>query len=118
MKKQKKIKVNKVDNVKKKLIEIPDDIKVLYGKFYIFTGVMFIFLLLYPFLIMPDINMITNIGILLMMPIFYIIMVVEVLKKRMTYRSLLFVLWVVLFFVTYVVSLVKFIIFTWKLVLF
>lgn len=101
-------KINKENELK----GIPKDIKVLYGKFYLFTGIIFIFLLLYPFLIMERINIITNIGILLLMPIFYIIMIVEVIKKRSTYRSYLFVLWIVLFFITYVISLVKFIIFT------
>ena len=72
----------------------------------------FIFLLMYPFLIMDSISMITNIGILLMMPLFYIIMIVEVIKKRETYRSFIFWIWIVLFFITYIVSLIKFIVFT------
>lgn len=106
----KKPKSNK-DN-KNVLLEVPKHIKVLYGKFYVFTGIIFIFLLLYPFLIMDHINIITNIGILLLMPIFYIIMVKEVLNKRETYRSFIFWIWIVLFFITYIVSLIKFIIYT------
>ena len=107
MKKHKNNKDNK--NV---LLEIPKHIKVLYGKFYVFTGILFIFLLIYPFLILKHISLITNIGILLLMPAFYIIMVVEVLKKRETYRSFIFWIWVVLFVITYIISVIKFIIFT------
>ena len=103
---------NNKDNKNNVLLDIPKHIKVLYGKFYVFTGIIFIFLLMYPFFIMDSISMITNIGILLMMPLFYIIMIVEVIKKRETYRSFIFWIWIVLFFITYIVSLIKFIVFT------
>lgn len=104
----KKHKNNKCDN---KSLHIPSNIKVLFGKFYVYSTIIFFFLLLYPFIIMQNINMITNVALLLMMPIFYSFLTIEVIRKRETYRSIFFLFWNVLFWVTYVISVVKFIIF-------
>ena len=86
MKKQKTTKV---------VEEIPKDKQLLFGKFYFYSA----FILLF----------VGNIITLVLIPILYVIMVIDVLKKRETYKSALFLMCVVLILSTYLFSLIKFI---------
>ena len=103
MKKQKTVKSTKV------VEEIPKDKQILFGKFYCYSAFVLLFIILYPFYIMKYLSFIGNIITLILIPILYVFMVIEVLKKRETYKSALFLITVVLILSTYLFSLVKFI---------
>jgi len=103
MKKQKTIKEAKV------LEEVPKDKKILFGKFYFYSAFILLFIILYPFYVMKYLSFVSNIITLVIIPILYIFVIIDVLKKRETYKSTLFFITVVLILSTYLFSLVKFI---------
>ena len=108
MKKQKTTKVAE---------EVPKDKQLLFGKFYFYSAFVLLFIILYPFCIMEYLSFVGNIITLIVIPILYVFMVIDVLKKRETYKSTIFLVCVVLILSTYLFSLIKFI-FGWNLVLF
>lgn len=75
---KKKITINKKsDNA------IPNEIKIIFGKFYVFSIIYIIFFfVLFPFMIMKRISMISSFLIILFLILFYIYMIVDVYKKR------------------------------------
>ena len=97
--------------------EIPKDKQLLFGKFYFYSAFVLLFIILYPFCIMEYLSFVGNIITLIVIPILYVFMVIDVLKKRETYKSTIFLVCVVLILSTYLFSLIKFI-FGWNLVLF
>ena len=100
MKKQKTTKV---------VEEIPKDKQLLFGKFYFYSAFILLFIILYPFFVMEYLSFVGNIITLVLIPILYVIMVIDVLIKRETYKSALFLMCVVLILSTYLFSLIKFI---------
>lgn len=100
MKKQKTAKV---------VEEIPKDKQLLFGKFYFYSAFILLFIILYPFFVMDYLSLVGNIITLVLIPILYIIMIIDVLKKRETYKSALFLICVVLILSTYLFNLIKFI---------
>ena len=100
MKKQKTAKV---------VEEIPKEKQLLFGKFYFYSAFILLFIILYPFFVMEYLSFVGNIITLVLILILYIIMIIDVLKKRETYKSALFLICVVLILSTYLFRLIKFI---------
>ena len=100
MKKQKTTKV---------VEEIPNDKKLLFGKFYFYSAFVLLFIILYPFCIMEYLSFVGNIITLIVIPVLYVFMVIDVLRKRETYKSTIFLVCVVLILSTYLFSLIKYI---------
>ena len=89
---------------------IPKEVKVLFGKFYLFSIIVFLFLFVfYPLFIINNVSIVSNIFILILFPLFFLYMVIEVLKNKGKYGSGLFWLFVVIFIVTYVLMVIKFV---------
>lgn len=89
--------------------EIPKEIKIVFGKFYIFSIFIFILLLMYPFFIMKYISIYSNVAIVIVLPVLYLLMIIDIVRKREVYRSSLFPLFIIFFLLTYVFTIVKFI---------
>ena len=70
--------------------EIPKEIKIVFGKFYIFSIFIFILLLMYPFFIMKYISIYSNVAIVIVLPVWYLLMIIDVVRKREVYRWTLF----------------------------
>lgn len=87
---------------------IPKEVKVLFGKFYLFSILVYLFLfVLYPLFIVNNVSVVSNIFILILFPLFYLYMIIEVLRNKGKYGSSLFWLFVIIFVVTYVLMVVK-----------
>lgn len=106
VKKNKKIKQKlKIDNQ----MTVPDKIKILYGKFFLFSIVYLVFFAgLYPFLLISKLSSIGSILIFILLLGFYVYMVVDVVKHRENYNSSIFVLLIILVLVAISFSVVKF----------
>lgn len=103
-KEKKKITINKkIDTA------IPNEIKILFGKFYVFSIIYIIFFsVLFPFVIMKRISMISSFLIILFLAVFYIYMIVDVYKKKKEYNSTVYMMLIVLVLVSISFSIVKF----------
>ena len=98
---------------KKKLVEpprvsmydtVPDDIKMLFGKFYAYSLLYLVFFgILYPFILMYYLNKIFTI-------IMFIIIIIDIKKKIDKYKSNVFILFIILVLFAISFSIVRFII--------
>ncbi len=78
---------------------IPDEIKILYGKFIIYSFLMTLFFgFLFPFLLLDKISKISSFFLFLVLVLFYIFILIDVFRRRKTYHSTLFYILVFLFF--------------------
>lgn len=88
---------------------IPNDIKILFGKFYFFSILYIIFfLILFPFLFKPRISLISSILIMILLALFYVYIVFDVLKKEKGFKSYLLSVFILLVLFAYSFSLIKF----------
>jgi len=71
---------------KKNVIEIDEDIRKVFGKFYLFSVVIIIFLSIFPF-IYKYLNGIFSLVLLLFILVFYIYMVIDLFKKKNKFWS-------------------------------
>lgn len=106
------VKKNKKINQKLKIdnqMTIPDKIKILYGKFFLFSIIYLIFFAgLYPFFLVSRLSKIGSILILILLLGLYIGMVLDVMKHRENYNSSIFVLLILLVLIAISFSVVKF----------
>ena len=87
---------------------LPDDIKVLFGKFYVFSFILILFLsVIFPFLIMNRISLISRIFVLVVLFIFYVYVVIDVSKKKKSFNSSIFILLITLVVMSFVTSIIK-----------
>lgn len=92
--------------------EIPDEIKVLFGKFYIFSIIYLIFfLVIFPFCLLERISLLNLLAILLFLSLFYIWIIVDVFKKKKNFSSNLFVILLISVILAISFSIVKLIFF-------
>lgn len=97
----------KIDNQ----ITIPDKIKVLYGKFFLFSMLYLLFFaILYPFFLVSRMSKIGSILIFVLLVGFYIYIIIDVLKHRENYNASIFVLLILLVMIAISFSIVKFLI--------
>ncbi len=100
----------KVKNISRKEMyeEVPNDIKVIYGKFYFYSLIYLIFfLVLFPFVLASRISMFSSGLIVGMLGVFFIYMIVDVIKKSKTYRSIYFYVLILLVVLSISFSIVK-----------
>lgn len=108
IKEEKNIKNKEIKKIKK---EIPDEIKILYGKFYVFSFIyIFFFGVLYPFLFMERIKAWASILLFLLLGSFYIYMIVDVIKHKGRFNSTKFTLLILLVVMAFSFSIVKFVV--------
>lgn len=94
---------------KEMIASIPDDIKIIYGKFTIFSIIYLIFFfIIYPFLLVDRISKIGSIMILVLMSLFYVYMIIDVWKKKKTYIADGYVLMIPLVIAAISYSVIKF----------
>ena len=92
--------------------EIPDNIKVIFGKFYFFSLLYLIFfLIIYPFVLIERFSLFNLLILLIFLSLFYIWIIIDVVKKKKGYNSNLFVLLIGLVILAISLSVVKLIIF-------
>ncbi len=97
------------DYIKQYKNEIPDDIRILFGKFYVFSFIYLIFfLIIYPFILIKSFSLINLVLIISFLTIFYLFIVIDVIKKKKQFRSNLFILLIILVFIAISFSIVKF----------
>jgi len=103
---KKKISKETKEELKK---NIPNEVKILFGKFYFFSVVYVIFfLILFPFLFRPRISLLSSILIMILLALFYVYIVIDVLRKERGFKSYLFSVFILLVVFAYSFSLIKF----------
>lgn len=106
-----KVKMKK-SNTKKIISEIPDEIRIMYGKFYIFSLLYIIFFgLLYPLFFVKIISFWSSIIVFLSLIIMYIYMIIDVFKRKKTFNSNLFFYLIFLVFLVISLSIGRFLFF-------
>jgi hypothetical protein len=105
---------------KKKLVEppkvsmydtVPEDIKMLFGKFYAYSSLYILFFgILYPFFLMYYLNKIFTIVLFIMLIGLYGIIIYDVTKKKDKYKSNMFVIFIILVMFAISFSIVRFIV--------
>ena len=106
---------------KKKLVEpprvsmydtVPDDIKMLFGKFYAYSLLYLVFFgILYPFILMYYLNKIFTIIMFIILIVLYIFIIIDIKKKIDKYKSNVFILFIILVLFAISFSIVRFIIY-------
>ena len=108
---KKKTKQKKVINQETIHSQIPDEVKVALGKFYIFSMVYIIFFgFIFPFVLVDNISLLSQILSFVLLLGFYIFILIDVFKKKLKFTSTLFVVLIVLVFVLMSFSIVKMIV--------
>ncbi len=108
---KKKTKQKKVINQETIHSQIPDEVKVALGKFYIFSMIYIIFFgVIFPFVLVDNISLLSQILSFVLLLGFYIFILFDVFKKKLKFTSTLFVVLIVLVFVLMSFSIVKMIV--------
>lgn len=103
-------KINKLKEIQVKK-EIPEEIKVLFGKFYVFSFIyLFFFFVVYPFLLVEKLRVWSSVIIFVLLGGFYIYMIGDVLSHKGRYSSTAFLFLILLVLTAMSFSLVKFIV--------
>lgn len=101
----KKVKNNNRREYKKK---IPEEIKVLFGKFYVYSFVISLFFfIVYPFWLVKCLSKWSLIGILVVSFIFYLSILYDVKKKKKHFSSSIFMVLIFIVFSSFLFSLAK-----------
>ena len=105
---------------KKKLVEpprvsmydtVPEDIKILFGKFYAYSILYLIYFgLLYPFFLMYYLNKIFTVCLFIGLTLLYGVIIYDIKKKIGKYKSNVFIVFIILVVFTLSFSIIKFII--------
>ena len=105
---------------KKKLVEpprvsmydtVPDDIKMLFGKFYAYSLLYLVFFgILYPFILMYYLNKIFTVILFIVLVVLYGYIIYDIRKKTDKYTSNLFYFLIVLVFISVSISIVRLVI--------
>jgi len=89
--------------------QIPDNIKVLYGKFYVFSFIyIFFFSILYPLWLVKVLNKLSSLILFIFLGSFYIYMIIDVRKNKGRFNSTVFMLLILFVVMAYSFSIVKF----------
>ncbi|MBQ4030270.1 MAG: hypothetical protein II625_00830 [Bacilli bacterium] len=105
---KKKEKSKKVINEEVIKSQIPDEVKIALGKFYIFSMLYLIFFgVVFPFMLIDSISLVSQILAVIFLTGFYVYMLIDVKKKKMKFTSTLFVILTILVFILISFSIVK-----------
>ncbi|MBQ8659377.1 MAG: hypothetical protein IJ475_00870 [Bacilli bacterium] len=97
------IDVNEVKDSK-----IPDDVRVLFGKFTVFSTILIVFLsLIYSLVLVKNLTKFTSIGILVVLFLFYLYMVFDVIRHKGKYSSVLFVVLIISTMLSFGIAILK-----------
>lgn len=101
---------HKKKNISKEMNKaIPNDIKVLFGKFYLFSVIYLIFfLIIYPFILVKIVTRLSSIILFCLLTVFYVYMIVDVQRNKKTYNSIFYVILITLVFMAISFSIIKF----------
>ncbi len=109
-----KNKGSKVDKKKLKEIykkEVPEEIRVLFGKFIVFSILYLIFFGgIYPFFLVSHFHKVNLILILVFLSLFYVFIIIDVIRKKKHFNSILFVILLLLVIISISFSIVKLVI--------
>ena len=87
---------------------LPNEIRVLFGKFYVFSFILIVFLgIIFPFIVMDRISFISRILVLVVLFIFYTYVVIDVIRKKKSFTSTIFILLITLVLASFVTSIIK-----------
>ena len=105
----KKVK-NKKKNIGKDMYNaVPDDIKIVFGKFYTYSFIYLIFFsYIYPFILLGNINDFIAGLVVGFLFVFYIYMILDAKKKIKHFSSWLYSVLIVLVFLSMFFSVIKF----------
>lgn len=112
----KKVEKTKEKEKKKKYKEelrasVPDEVKIIFGKFYVFSFVMIVFLaIIFPFFLVNRFHKINLILILIALALFYLYMVIDVIRHKKNFNSGIFIILIVLVIISLSFSVVKLIV--------
>ena len=95
----------------KHLKSIPKEVRISFGKFYVFSILIFVFLLVYSFII-SKISVVSNVSLLILLPILYVVMLIDNYRKCKHFKSTLLYILVFLNLIMYICAFIKFIYFT------
>ena len=109
LKQLKKLKNKRKSN--KQFESVPKEIRVIFGKFYCYSLVLLVFFITYSF-IKKYISFISNIALLVILPILYVLMIIDAFRKCKTFRSVMFYIFIFLNTVAYICGIIKFVYFT------
>lgn len=107
----------KVKHKKKELEEfkkemkasIPDEIKVIYGRFFVFSIIYLIFFfIVYPMFLVNKLSKLSSVILFIGLIIFYVYMIIDVWKKKKSYISQGCVILIPIVFIAISFSIVKF----------
>ena len=88
--------------------QIPDEVKVALGKFYIFSMIYMIFFgVIFPFIIIENVSLVSQILAVVFLVAFYVYMLIDVIKKKKRFTLTLFVFLIVVVFILISFSIVK-----------
>ena len=105
--KKKKNKVVETPNVSLQE-SIPEDIKMLFGKFYAYSLLYILFFaVLYPWFLMYYLNNIFSVVLIIGLCVLYLYIVYDIKKKTNKYISNVFFILILLVFISFSVSIVK-----------
>lgn len=96
----------KKHNKKKLKNEIPDEIKILFGKFYVYSLIIILILVFFPF-ILNSTSIEFSIFIFLVLICFYLSILKNIFKKKEKFTSILFVFMMFLTFLLFSIVLLK-----------
>lgn len=96
-----------VNNVVRK--EIPNEIKILFGKFYLFSFIYILFFsIIYPLFLINILTELSSVIIFIFLIIFYIYIILDVKKKKNNYNSSMYVILILLVLTSISFSIIKF----------
>jgi CDP-diglyceride synthetase len=103
-------KISKKNSVSKEMYKaIPEEIKIAFGKFYIFSFIyLLFFLIIYPFFLINNVNNLFSFIILIFLILFYIYMIIDTRMRVKRFVSNLYYLLILFVFFSISFSVVKF----------
>lgn len=109
MKKKNKKEINNEKKTREIMREqIPEDIRILFGKFYLFSiAYVFFFAFAFPFFLMYYISWVSKILTIVFLSCFYIYILIDVHKKRKRFTSSIYIFLIVLVIVSISFSIIK-----------
>ena len=109
MKKKETKEKKNLKQIKEKMnSQVPDEIKLIFGKFYVFSLIYVLFFgIAFPFYVMEHISLVSRIMQIVLLSLFYIYIVIDVKKKRKTFMSTIYIVLIVLVALSISFSIVK-----------
>ena len=109
MKKKENKKAKKEKEVKETMnSQVPDEIKTVFGKFYVFSLIYILFFgIAFPFYVMDHISLVSRILQIVLLSLFYIYIVIDIRKKRKTFMSTIYIVLIIMVVLSISFSIVK-----------